>query len=79
MQGYLDMMDEESMDPKIRKYIDVEKRIAETIRKQIQFTKDYHEIGVQSPQWYDVKKTIETVTAPLALPNGILMIGIGKY
>jgi PAS domain S-box-containing protein len=74
--GYLDMIDKEPLDPKIRKYIDVEKRIAETIRKQIQFTKDYHEIGVQSPQWYDVKKTIETVTAHLALPRGILTIGI---
>ena len=76
LAGYLDMMDKESLDPKIRKYIDVEKRIAETIRKQIQFTKDYHEIGVRSPEWYDVKKTIETVTASLALPNGILKIGI---
>jgi len=78
LAGYLDMMDKESLDPKIRKYIDVEKRIAETIRKQIQFTKDYHEIGVRSPEWYDVKKTIETVTASLALPNGLLKNGIGN-
>ena len=76
--GYLELMGENSKDPKIQKYIDVEKRIAETIRKQIQFTKDYHEIGVESPQWYDVKKTIETVTAPLPLPKGTLISSIEK-
>jgi PAS domain S-box-containing protein len=76
--GYLDMMGEETNDPKIRKYIEVEKRIAGTISKQIHFTKDYHEIGVQSPQWYDVKKTIETVTAPLLIPKDTLVISIEK-
>ncbi|HUT38398.1 MAG TPA: PAS domain-containing sensor histidine kinase [Methanoregula sp.] len=74
--GYLELMGEESDDPKIQKYIDVEKKIADTIRKQIQFTRDYQDIGVQSPQWYNVKKTIEKVTAPLPLSNGTLRISI---
>ena len=74
--GYLELMGEESDDPKIQKYIDVERKIADTIRKQIQFTRDYQDIGVQSPQWYNVKKTIENVTAPLPLSNGTLRISI---
>ena len=41
LAGYLELIREESGDPKIQKYIDVEKRITETIRRQIQFTKDY--------------------------------------
>ena len=69
-------MDEGPKSPQIQKYIEIEKRIAETIKKQIQFTKDYHEIGVQSPQWYNVKKTIETATAPLPLPQGTLGISL---
>lgn len=76
MTGYLDMMGEDSKDPKILKYIDAEKRIADTIRRQIQFTRDYHEIGVQSPQWYDVKKTIEAVASTLPIPPGSLVITI---
>ena len=74
--GYLELMGEESDDPKIQKYIDVEKKIADTIRKQIQFTRDYQDIGIQSPQWHNVKKTIEKVTAPLPLSNGTLRISI---
>jgi len=74
--GYLELMGEDSQDPKVLKFIDLEKSIAETIRKQIQFTKDYHEIGVNSPRWYDVKKTIETSTASLALTPGTLLVNI---
>jgi len=76
LSGYLELMDEGPKSPQIQKYIEIEKRIAQTITKQIQFTKDYHEIGVQSPQWYNVKKTIETATAPLLLPHGTLSVGI---
>jgi PAS domain S-box-containing protein len=76
LSGYLELMSEGPKNPQIQKYIDIEKRIAETIKKQIQFTKDYHEIGVQSPQWYNVKKAIETATAPLPLPQGTLVISI---
>ena len=76
LSGYLELMGEGPKNPQIQKYIDIEKRIAQTIKKQIQFTKDYHEIGVQSPQWYNVKKTIETATAPLPLPQGTLTVGI---
>jgi signal transduction histidine kinase len=76
LSGYLELMGEYTHDPKIKKFIDYEKRIAETIGKQIQFTKDYHEIGVRSPQWYNVKKTIETATAPLPLPKGTLSVDI---
>jgi K+-sensing histidine kinase KdpD len=48
LAGNLDLINDESKDPKIQKYIDVEKRITENY--QIQFTKDYQEIGVHSPQ-----------------------------
>ncbi len=74
LSGYLEMMGEGPLTPQTRKYIETGKRIAQTIKKQIQFTKDYHEIGVHSPQWYNVKKTIETATAPLLLQNGTLSI-----
>ncbi len=74
LSGYLELMDEGPKSPQIQKYIEIEKRIAETIKKQIQFTKDYHEIGVQSPQWYNVKKTIETAIVPLSPSKGALVI-----
>ena len=76
LSGYLELMGEGALTPQTKKYIETGKRIAETIKKQIQFTRDYHEIGVHSPQWYNVKKTIETATAPLCLLPGTLSVGI---
>jgi len=76
LSGYLELMGEGALTPQTKKYIETGKRIAETIKKQIQFTRDYHEIGVHSPQWYNVKKTIETATAPLCLRPGTLSVGI---
>ena len=76
LSGYLELMGEGPLTPQTQKYIETLKRIAETIKKQIQFTRDYHDIGVNSPQWYNVKKTIETATAPLFLPKGTLSTGI---
>jgi PAS domain S-box-containing protein len=76
LSGYLELMGEGPLTPQTQKYIETGKRIAETIKKQIQFTRDYHDIGVHSPQWYNVKKTIETATAPLCLLPGTLSVGI---
>ncbi len=76
LAGYLDLIREESENPKIHTYVDAEKRITETIRRQIQFTKDYQEIGVQSPQWYDVKRTIEKARINLPLLKDTLMISL---
>jgi PAS domain S-box-containing protein len=76
LSGYLELMGEGPLTPQTQKYIETGKRITETIKKQIQFTRDYHEIGVHSPQWYNVKKTIMTATTPLCLPPGTLSVGI---
>jgi signal transduction histidine kinase len=76
LSGYLELMGEGALTPQTKKYIEAGKRITETIKKQIQFTRDYHEIGVHSPQWYNVKKTIETATTPLCLLPGTLSVGI---
>jgi len=51
LSGYLELMSEGPQNPQTQKYIEIEKNIAQTIKKQIQFTRDYHDIGVHSPQW----------------------------
>jgi hypothetical protein len=71
-------MEENVRNPKIQKYIDREKGIAETIRKQIQFTRDYHETGVNAPQWYDVRRTVIAATTHVPLPEGTLAVHINN-
>jgi len=45
-------------DPSLQEFIDKEIQAAQNIKTQILFTKDYQEIGVHSPQWFDLKKII---------------------
>lgn len=53
-------------------------RTAHGIQAQIAFTKDYQEIGVQSPAWYRVETTIRTAAAQLNLGNVHLDTSVGR-
>ena len=72
--AYLELIKSNISDKKILDYITKEETISETIKAQILFTKDYQELGVLSPQWHDVKKTILTATATLPLPPHTLSV-----
>jgi signal transduction histidine kinase len=73
---YLELMKTSVSDKKILECIEMEEKVSETIREQILFTRDYQEIGVVTPQWYNVKKTILAATAPLPLSSDTLTINI---
>jgi PAS domain S-box-containing protein len=65
--GYLEMMQMKFPDPSLQKYIEKEINAAKNIQTQILFTKEYQDIGVQSPQWFDLKKIILSNAARLPL------------
>ncbi len=59
LTGYLDLSEDITEDPDLLDYIHKEKKTADTIHRQILFTRDYQTIGVQSPQWQNLKSTIQ--------------------
>ena len=65
--GYLDIMQMKFPDPSLQDYIDKEIHAAHNIQTQIMFTKDYQDIGVQSPKWFNVRKIILSTSANLPL------------
>ena len=72
--GYLEMMRMKFPDPSLQEYIAKEIHAAQNIQTQILFTKEYQDIGVQSPQWFDLKKVILAKAATLPLSNLNLII-----
>jgi PAS domain S-box-containing protein len=54
LQGYLGLIEEQSTDPATRLLAHQAQRAGEVIRDQISFTRQYEDIGVQSPSWQDV-------------------------
>ena len=69
--GYLEMMKMKFPDPSLQEYIDNEIHAAQNIQTQIMFTKDYQDIGVQSPRWFNLRRIIvsNATTLPLSKVN----------
>jgi PAS domain S-box-containing protein len=63
--GYLEIMKIKFPDPALQEIVGKEILAAHNIQTQIMFTKDYQNIGVQSPQWFDLRKIIASAAASL--------------
>jgi len=74
VRGYLDMMKLKFPDPALQEYLDKEINAAQNIQTQILFTKEYQDIGVQSPQWFNVKRIILSNAATLPLSQVTLIV-----
>ena len=67
--GYIDLSRHETQDPQTLKYIEKEELAANAIREQILFTRDYQNIGDQTPQWHNINETISRAFATIDLHN----------
>ena len=74
--GYLEMMQMTYTDSRLQDFITKEIQAAQNIQTQIMFTKDYQDIGVQSPQWFDIKKVIMANAATLPLSPIRLLVNV---
>lgn len=72
--GILDIMKDEYPDPSLQEYIGTELQAARNIQEQIMFTKEYQDIGVQTPGWFDVHDLI--ISAKENLPLSRIMVAV---
>jgi|WetSurMetagenome_2_1015567.scaffolds.fasta_scaffold43130_2 PAS domain S-box-containing protein len=63
--GFLELSREDTADPKLITYINKEEQAAEAIKKQILFTRDYQNIGVHSPGWYNIWEMVSLAVATI--------------
>ncbi|MCX6690081.1 MAG: PAS domain S-box protein, partial [Methanoregula sp.] len=77
LNGYLELSRDLIGDPvKLKDYITKEQNIANTIEAQIQFTKDYQEMGIKAPEWQDVHKSVDMAIE--SLPMRDITVEIAK-
>jgi PAS domain S-box-containing protein len=55
--GYLELSQELVTDPEIRIFIEKEETVANNIRRQIEFTREYQNLGVGEPVWVNLSDT----------------------
>ncbi len=63
--GYLEISKDDIKDTRLLTYVTKEENAANAIRNQILFTRDYQNIGVQSPQWHNIAETLSLAMATL--------------
>ncbi|MCX6682279.1 MAG: HAMP domain-containing sensor histidine kinase [Methanoregula sp.] len=74
---FLDLLKEEAQtNPVILEYTNKELEIAGAIQRQIEFTRDYQDLGVKSPAWEDVAAVIRRAAETLKVGGVALDIAI---
>ncbi len=66
---YVSLAEEMVTDPVLLSYLRKIEQTTQMIQKQIQFARDYEELGVSSPRWHSVDTTITKAAAVLDLGN----------
>lgn len=54
LMGFIELSKETTTDPELLHFIEREDTAAQTIHRQIEFTKNYEDIGVHAPKWQDI-------------------------
>ena len=54
LSGYSEILHSRIADPLIRDMLEKQQKATDSIRKQIDFTREYDQLGVKTPQWYRV-------------------------
>jgi PAS domain S-box-containing protein len=66
LRTYLELSLDYTRDPEMTDFIKKEQVIASIIDQQINFTRDYQQMGVNAPVWHDVSGIIAWTIQPLA-------------
>jgi len=72
LKGYLVMLKAKTDNPVLLEYIGRSNQATRNIEHQITFTRDYQDMGVKAPSWYNVKSTI--IRAKGALPTDNVIV-----
>jgi signal transduction histidine kinase len=72
--GFIELAKRKTTDPEVLHFIDQEEKAAEAITRQIEFTKNYENIGVHAPRWQNVGAQLEALRS--LMPAGDIEISI---
>lgn len=75
LASYLDLSLDYAENDTVRDFIIKEQQIASIIDREINFTRDYQDLGVTAPVWHDLAGTITLATRSLILGNVNVSVG----
>ena len=82
MLGYIDLAKSSTSDPALLDYLTRSENAAVAIRQQIEFTKEYENLGSSAPVWHDVSALVASARSELDLQDVTLeddVAGVSIY
>jgi PAS domain S-box-containing protein len=76
LHGYLEMDLEDTSEPGLRAHIEHEIIAAKTIQHQIEFTREYQELGMKAPVWQNIRESL--LQAAANLPIGPVRVSVDR-
>ncbi|HOI12614.1 MAG TPA: MASE3 domain-containing protein [Methanoculleus sp.] len=70
-RAYIDFAGEDSTDPGVRTYLERARAAVEEIQKQVEFSRDYQDMGVAAPAWQRPADLIAESATELGLPADV--------
>ncbi|MFA6333854.1 MAG: ATP-binding protein [Methanoregula sp.] len=58
LAAYLDLLEMDNRDPRAAAHISAMKKSLEVIRFQLEFTRDYQDLGLKKPEWQELETTV---------------------
>ena len=74
LMGFIELSKEKCKDPEMMHFIEQEDIAAQAIQRQIEFTKNYEDIGVHAPLWQDIGVHLKALQS--LIPRGEIDVSI---
>ena len=63
LRGYVELSKDLVTDEKLKKFIDSEDDVLKVIYRQLQYTKEYQEMGIHPPQWVNLPQVLRMIVS----------------
>jgi PAS domain S-box-containing protein len=67
LRGYVELSKDLVTDEKLKKFIDSEEEVLRVIYRQLQYTKEYQEMGIHPPQWVNLPQVLRMIMSFLEI------------
>jgi PAS domain S-box-containing protein len=63
LRGYVELSKDLVTDGKLKKFMDSEEDVLRVIQRQLQYTKEYQEMGIHPPQWVNLPQVLRMIVS----------------